>query len=103
MPLIEREGVADMNITWDEIFQFCMLVVAVINLVLQVKNKEQQPPNFPKSGYFSVIQWGTDLLAAPFVSILYLKIDLLSTAPGFGGAVFYKNDGSWPGLSAMTL
>ena len=45
-----------MNITWDEIFQFCMLVVAVINLVLQVKNKEKQPPNFPKSGYFSVTQ-----------------------------------------------
>ena len=41
MPLIERVGVADMNITWDEIFQFCMLVVAVINLVLQVKNKEK--------------------------------------------------------------
>ncbi len=92
-----------MNITWDEIFQFCMLVVAVINLVLQVKNKEKQPPNFPKSSYFSVIQWGTDLLAAPFVSILYLKIDLLSTAPRILWADFYKNDGAWPGLSAVPL
>ena len=30
-----------MNITWEEIFQFCMLVVAVINLVLQVNDKKK--------------------------------------------------------------
>ena len=30
-----------MNITWEEIFQFCILVVAVINLVLQANNKKR--------------------------------------------------------------
>ena len=30
-----------MNITWEEIFQFCMLVVAVINLILQANNKKK--------------------------------------------------------------
>ncbi len=30
-----------MNITWEEIFQFCILVVAVINLVLQANNKKK--------------------------------------------------------------
>jgi len=30
-----------MNITWEDIFQFCMLVVAVINLVLQANDKKK--------------------------------------------------------------
>ena len=30
-----------MNITWEEIFQFCILIVAVINLVLQANNKKK--------------------------------------------------------------
>ena len=29
------------SITWEEIFQFCTLVVAVINLVLQANNKKK--------------------------------------------------------------
>ena len=40
-PINNREGVTAMNITWEEIFQFCMLVVAVINLVLQVNDKKK--------------------------------------------------------------
>ncbi len=30
-----------MNITWEEIFQFCTLIVTVINLVLQANNKKK--------------------------------------------------------------
>lgn len=30
-----------MDVTWEGIFQFCMVIVAVINLVLQAKNKEK--------------------------------------------------------------
>ena len=30
-------------VTWDGIFQFCMLIAAVIALVFQVNNKEKQP------------------------------------------------------------
>ncbi len=31
-----------MNITWEEIFQFCTLVVAVISLVLQANDKKKK-------------------------------------------------------------
>ena len=27
---IKREGVADMNVTWSDLIQFCMLIVAVL-------------------------------------------------------------------------
>ena len=30
-----------MDVTWEGIFQFCMLIVAVIALVFQVNNKEK--------------------------------------------------------------
>ncbi len=30
-----------MNVTWDELFQFCMVIIAVIALVLQANNKEK--------------------------------------------------------------
>ncbi len=30
-----------MDVTWDGIFQFCMLIAAVIALVFQVNNKEK--------------------------------------------------------------
>ena len=30
-----------MNVTWEEIFQFCMLIVAVIALVRQDNNKKR--------------------------------------------------------------
>ena len=30
-----------MDVTWEEIFQFCMLIAAVIALVLQANNKEK--------------------------------------------------------------
>lgn len=41
LPPIEREGVTGMNVTWDELFQFCMVIIAVIALVLQANNKEK--------------------------------------------------------------
>ena len=43
-------------VSWSELFQFCMVILAVIALVLQ-NNKEKYPSHFPQShGYFSVIQ-----------------------------------------------
>ena len=35
MPPIEREGVAVMGVSWSELFQFCMVILTVIALVLQ--------------------------------------------------------------------
>lgn len=34
LPLIEREGVVIM-ITWQDLFMFCMFVIALISLILQ--------------------------------------------------------------------
>ena len=39
-PQSNGEGVADM-VTWEGIFQFCMVILAVITLVNQVNNKEK--------------------------------------------------------------
>ncbi len=41
LPPIEREGVTDMDVTWEGIFQFCMLIIAVIALVRQDNNKKR--------------------------------------------------------------
>ena len=41
LPPIERTGVAGMDVTWEGIFQFCMLIAAVIALVLQANNKKR--------------------------------------------------------------
>jgi len=41
LPPIVREGVTGMDVTWEGIFQFCMLIAAVIALVLQANNKEK--------------------------------------------------------------
>ncbi len=30
-----------MNVTWEEIFQFCMVIIAVITLVRQDNNKKR--------------------------------------------------------------
>ena len=40
LPPIEREGVAVMGVSWSELFQFCMVILTVIALVLQ-NNKEK--------------------------------------------------------------
>ena len=40
VPDRKREGVTVM-VTWDGIFQFCMLIAAVIALVLQANNKKR--------------------------------------------------------------
>ena len=55
-------------VTWDGIFQFCMLIAAVIALVFQVNNQREVTANSHSLGYFSVIRRGTDLLAAPLYS-----------------------------------
>ena len=31
-----------MDVTWEEIFQFCTLIAAVINLVLQANNNKKK-------------------------------------------------------------
>ena len=31
-----------MDVTWEDIFQFCTLIVAVINLVLQANNNKKK-------------------------------------------------------------
>ena len=36
-----REGVTVM-VTWDELFQFCMVITAVIALVLQANNNKKR-------------------------------------------------------------
>ena len=41
-------------VSWSELFQFCMVILAVISLVLQ-NNKEKYPPLFQNHGYFSVM------------------------------------------------
>ena len=41
LPPIEREGVTVMSVTWEGIFQFCMLIIAVIALVRQDNNKKR--------------------------------------------------------------
>ena len=41
-PNRKREGVTVMDVTWEEIFQFCTLIVAVINLVLQANNNKKK-------------------------------------------------------------
>ena len=41
-PIVTRGGVTVMDVTWEEIFQFCTLIVAVINLVLQANNNKKK-------------------------------------------------------------
>ena len=36
-----RRGVTDMGVSWSELFQFCMVLISVIALVLQNNNKEK--------------------------------------------------------------
>ena len=41
-------------VTWEELFQFCMVIIAVIALVFQANNnKKRQPPTSPSNGYLS--------------------------------------------------
>ena len=41
-PQSQREGVSVMDVTWEEIFQFCTFVVAVISLVLQANGNKKK-------------------------------------------------------------
>lgn len=38
---LDRKGVAHM-VTWQELFAFCMVIVAIISLVLQVNDKNKK-------------------------------------------------------------
>ena len=40
MPLIVREGVTDM-VTWEELFAFCMVIVAIVSLVIQIHDDKK--------------------------------------------------------------
>ena len=40
LPPIERKGVTDM-VTWEELFGFCMVIIAVITLARQDNNKKR--------------------------------------------------------------
>ena len=40
LPPIERKGVAGM-VTWEELFGFCMVIIAVITLARQDNNKKR--------------------------------------------------------------
>ena len=40
MPSIEREGVVDM-VTWQELFQFGIFLIALISLIIQDKDKKK--------------------------------------------------------------
>lgn len=78
-----------MFVTWDNLFQFCTVILAVILAVYQMTNKEKQPPNFPQSsGYFSLTHWGSRLLVAPLVSILYPIWGRLSMSPAASAGDF---------------
>jgi len=42
-------------ITWQDLIQFCMFLIALISLIHQIENKKKQPPLLsPKRGYFFV-------------------------------------------------
>lgn len=41
-PIYKRKGVTDMYVTWNDLFQCCTFVVAVINLVLLVNNNKKR-------------------------------------------------------------
>ena len=40
-PILSREGVADVFVTWNDLFQFCTVILTVILLVYQMTNKEK--------------------------------------------------------------
>ena len=40
-PLHDRKGGQCMDVTWEGIFQFCLVIIAVINLVFQINNKKR--------------------------------------------------------------
>ena len=41
LPLHDRKGVMVMDVTWEGIFQFCLVIMAVITLVRQDNNKKR--------------------------------------------------------------
>lgn len=40
-PLYIRKGVVGMFVTWQDILQFCMLIVSLVSLFLQIENKKK--------------------------------------------------------------
>lgn len=48
----------DSMVTYPELFQFCLLIVAIISLIIQIFNNKKYPP-LPKIGYFLASLWQT--------------------------------------------
>ena len=47
-------------VTWQELFAFCMVIVAIISLVRQDNdNKKKSPPTFHSNGYFFLTNVGS--------------------------------------------
>ena len=40
-PIVNERGVTGMDVTWEGIFQFCLVIMAVITLVRQDNNKKR--------------------------------------------------------------
>ena len=39
-------------VTYSELFQFCILIVAIINLIVMIFFNQKKNPPLPKTGYF---------------------------------------------------
>lgn len=66
-------------VTWQDLFAFCMLIVAIISLVIQVNDKKKQLPKLPSSQLLPLAMLGTDLLAAPLCISIIPQYTALST------------------------
>ena len=51
-----------MNVTWSDLIQFCMLIVAIL---AYAESKKKQPLHFPQLRLLLYLNWGNRLLAAP--------------------------------------
>ena len=57
-------------VTYSDLFQFGILIVGIISLVIQVNNKKKEPPNCPHSTVTSLSNpRGSRLPAAPPLTI----------------------------------
>lgn len=77
-------------VTWEELFQFCMVITAVIALVLQASNnKKRQPPNFPQSnGYLFIIARGEPSYWQHPLHLYYTPDFRICQPPGFRAGRF---------------
>lgn len=62
-------------VTYPELFQFCLLIVAIISLIIQIFNNKNNRP-FPKTGYFLVSLWQT-VYGIAFCIFIILELILI--------------------------